>query len=265
MPTFHFFTLLTRLDQYDRMRESICAAGFDEENSAFTTLDNRAGNAHDPYRAIGEAVQTAQAPYVVFCHQDLLFDQGHGYDDLVRVLAELERRDPSWAVVGNAGLNSRFEHIRALTDHAGEHLSGEKPGRVLSLDENFLVIKRASGLACSEGLSGFHIYATDLCLNAYRAGHSAYVVDFRVTHLGTSLDDAELTRLATDFERFWAPALGGACIQSPAFIYLFVRNRRLDRLLRTGGRPRGYRHRPELLRLYDRILLPWRASWLPRV
>ena len=59
---------------------------------------------------------------------------------------------------------------------------GNFPLKVQSLDENFILVKNNANLSFSSDLYGFHLYATDLCLNAELNGYSAYAIKFNITH-----------------------------------------------------------------------------------
>lgn len=261
-PSFHFFTLLTKDDQYSRMRESLAQVGFDETNSVFTVLDNRSGNAHEPYSAIGQAVREAQAPYVVFCHQDLVF--GLGPAVLREALRDLDERDPTWAVAGNAGGTPNDETVFCVDDHSGRLDKGPRPSRVLTLDENLLIVRRDSGLACSTELSGFHLYGADLCLNAYRQGRSAYVIEYRLTHLSSTLDYGGLLQKAREFVKVWHPRIGGAVILTSAMVMVLTPFPPLTATLTRGVVSSRLWHRAALLRRIDVLLRPWRPKWLPK-
>ena len=259
-PRFHFFTLLTKNEQYARMRESLTAAGFDEV-SIYTALDNREGNVHEPYSAITEAVRTAQAPYVVFCHQDLLF--GEGPNALLTRIEELNTLDPRWAIIGNTGYTPRFDLAVCLDDPTGSQLSDNLPARVVTLDENLLVIRRDAGVGCSPEMSGFHLYATDLCLNAYMRGRSAYVVEFRVDHLTGALDYTGLHDLAGRFRRVWRRRIRGALLMTPSMVLLFSR---VPLLFHAANRPGLYARlakRYRLMSTFDFLLRGGRPVWLP--
>ncbi len=261
--SFHFFTLLTNDSQYNGMKESLHAVGFDESNSVFTTFDNRKANIYEPYSAIGQAVREAQAPYVIFCHQDLLFHQGP--DELRSALEELSALDPTWAVAGNAGRAPNHEPIFFIQDHTGVQDFGTRPGKVLTLDENFLVIRRDSGLSCSTGLSGFHLYATDLCLNAYLKGLTAYVIEFRLTHLGSSLDYNGLYVQAIKFVNFWRFRVGGAVLQTPSAMLVLSPVPFLYEALVRRGKMREWQGNAHVSRKIDRLIGMLRVKWLPRL
>ncbi len=262
-PIFHFYTLLTKDDQYARMRSSLAEMGFDETNSVFTVLDNREGNAHEPYSAIGKAVREAETPYIVFCHQDLVFQKGP--EELLHALRDLDERDPAWAVAGNAGGTSGCETVFCVDDHSGHLDKGPRPSRVLTLDENFLIVRRDSGIACSPEISGFHLYGTDLCLNAYRQGRSAYVIEYRLTHLSSTLDYGGLLRQAREFVKVWHPRIGGAVILTSAMVMVLTPFPPLTAALTRGAVSSRLWHRSDLLRRIDRLLGPWRPKWLPRL
>lgn len=174
------------------MRASFAAAGFDDATCRFSVFDNREANTHEAYRAFNQAMEETQEPYVIFCHQDILLDRGCGCAELRDIIQDLERTDPDWAVLGNAGVTKDHQVVLRVHDPFSIDWDPDhRPVKVCSLDENFLVIKTASGLRCSENLHGFHLYATDLCLQAAQAKRTCYVVGFYLTHLSTGrLDDS---------------------------------------------------------------------------
>ena len=181
---FHIFAIANNLVQYDQMKSSFLSAGFTYANSNYTLFDNSNENTFDPYHIINTVKQNSSEEYILYCHQDILLNQGDGYEQLVELLQELDEIDPRWAIAGNAGLNQKFRYAIKITD-LNNALSevGPFPKKVHSLDENFLIVKTNSTVFCSSELSGFHFYAHDLCLNAIARGYSCYVIKFHLTHL----------------------------------------------------------------------------------
>jgi hypothetical protein len=180
---FHICTLMNNPTQYGNMKSSFLAAGFDEERCRYTVLDNSNCNTHEPYSAINLALKETSEEYLIFCHQDILIDRGDDIEHLLQQFDNLSQQYPDWAIVGNAGGTDTLRLARKITDPHGEGASGHLPRRVQSLDENFLVIKTGALLRCSPELNGFHLYGTDLCLDAITKGFTCHVVDFHLTHL----------------------------------------------------------------------------------
>jgi hypothetical protein len=107
----------------------------------------------------------------------------HNLAQLENCIDELNKLDPKWALLGNAGGQS-FGYISLrLTDPHGDHNTGGFPMKVQSLDENFILIRKDANLGASSDMEGFHFYGFDLCLVAAMRGYSAYVVDFHLHHL----------------------------------------------------------------------------------
>lgn len=96
---------------------------------------------------------------------------------------KLEEKDSHWAVAGNAGCDGYESCYFYLKDPSGKKLATNLPKKVFSLDENFLLINSKYKPAVSSTLSGFHLYGTDLCLNAYAEKNTCYVIPFLVEHL----------------------------------------------------------------------------------
>ena len=185
------FTFVTDRDGYSQMRHSFEQAGFTSDRAAFTELTGTGQPGEpEPYSTITKLVADLSEPFFILCHQDLRLDQGHGIDDLLGAIRDLEERDDRWAVAGNAGGSRGLRVVRSLSDPHGGATDDRFPARVHSLDENFLVIRTGTGLQCSPQLSGFHLYGTDLCLNALDQGRQPYVIDFRIRHLSRGTRDA---------------------------------------------------------------------------
>jgi len=181
---FSICTLVTDEALYHKMSESFRWGGFDGEDVEFLYVDNISTNSFDAYAGLNCLISHARGEFVILCHQDVvLLEDGRGV--LLARLRELDVMDPSWALAGNAGgIDHRTTAVR-ITDRTGtEHNTGTFPHRAISLDENFIVMRSVSRLGFSSDLNGFHLYGTDICLQAEARGRSAYVIDFHLRHDG---------------------------------------------------------------------------------
>src|SRR5687767_10543144 len=114
------FTFVTDRDVYSQMRDSFDQAGFTPERAAFTELTGTGQpDEPEPYSTITKLVAELSEPWFILCHQDLRLDQGHGIDELLGAVRELEERDDRWAVAGNAGGLRDLRVVRSLTDPHG--------------------------------------------------------------------------------------------------------------------------------------------------
>jgi hypothetical protein len=207
--SFSIGTLMTRPDEYKEMIQSFIHAGFDPDTCEFLYINNQAGNQVDAFAGLNLLLQAAQGKYVVLCHQDIRLDFDRR-EVLETRIAELNQIDPRWAVLGNAGMDDdgRFcanishppVHNPAGNLPAERLLAGSLPSRCQSLDENFLVLKRDSGLRFSVDLTGFHFYGTDICQMARTLGYSAWVVNFHLLHKSHGKKDEHFVLAAKNLE-----------------------------------------------------------------
>jgi len=192
--TFCICTIVTNFGEYELMQQSFKQAGFDE-GCVYVVADNSTGNIFDAYEAIRRFLQESDAAYTIIVHQDVRCEDS--VEVLNACLAQLEEKDKSWAICGNAGA-SGYKQMTYYLNNAGDvRKSSDLPKRVYSLDENLLIIKTAAQLSVSSDIGNFHFYGTDLCIVADLLGYSAYVIPFMVNHLSKgNLDDLEMKKPA---------------------------------------------------------------------
>ena len=203
MITFRICTIVNDFEQYGRLQESFKAAGFTDQNTIFQYFDNSERNVYEPYSAFNTVLENADECHIIFCHQDVVLDQGHDFDYLLARIKEIDQLCPEWAVLGNAGVDTKFHLIRRITDPYGSDHFAPLPQRVISLDENLLITNPKAGVRFSSGLRGFHFYGVDICLNAIRQGRTCHVIDFHLTHLSGGNYDRRFSAAKALFEEYW--------------------------------------------------------------
>ncbi len=153
-------------------------------------VDNRENRR---YRSIShlydDAARGARNDLVFFLHQDLYLP--HGWEPrLFEALAELERLEPRWGVLGAVGAVAmeiqKSVEPKELRGHwcdpHGYHRRGPLPAEVEALDEQWLGIRQSRGLSFDPDLPGFHCYGIDISLAAREAGLKSYAIDAFVWH-----------------------------------------------------------------------------------
>jgi len=217
MKKFHICTIANDLNQYEEMKASFIQAGFDQDHCRYSLFDNSITNIYEPYSTFNQVLNDTTESYIIFCHQDVLLDQGEGFEQLVKAINEVEKLDPDWAILGNAGCDRHFNEIFHLT--APTIVPNQRyqyPAKVHSFDENFLVVKTSATVRCSTDLEGFHLYASDLCLNVIRQGYSCYVISFHLTHLSGGNKNQVYWNLRAKFQKKWSQNFLFCYMRSPS-------------------------------------------------
>ncbi len=134
--------------------------------------------------AYNAGMKKSSSEILVFVHQDIFLPSGWAVK-LSRCIQELTAIDPQWGVAGVIGKNELGENVgfaysSGLKQYVGKPFRHSIPVR--TLDEIVLIIRRSSGLAFDEALPGFHLYGTDICLEAERKGLKNYVIPCFVFH-----------------------------------------------------------------------------------
>jgi hypothetical protein len=210
-PAFTIATLVNDEIQYAEMQASFRAHGFAGPDVEFLAVRG----ARSAFAALNDMLSAARGAYIVLCHQDVrLIEDGRAA--LEARLAELEASQPTWALAGNAGAEAPGRLAIRITDPYGtdRHI-GTLPARVMSLDENFIVVRGRAGLRFSRDLDGFHLYGADICLVADTLGWSAWVIDFHLRHLSPGRKDHTFREAEARFRAKWSRALRPRWMQTP--------------------------------------------------
>jgi hypothetical protein len=208
--------------------------------------------------AHNSALDAAANDIVVFLHQDVYFPY-LWFSNLAKSIRSLDERELRWGVLGCFGCrrSSQGGIGSVYTTGRGAHGNRiEQPELVDTLDEIVLVIRRSSGLRFDPSLPHFHLYGTDICLEAQSKGLNTYVVPGFCVH-----NTNQLLRLPPQFhdcyryvKRKWASRLpiSTSCLT----ISPFDTDLRMDQLREVWSRAIG-RRRTALRRVADpRSLLP---------
>lgn len=239
-------TLVNDCAQYRDMRRSFEAGGFTWPDCEYLQVDNTGAAQTCAYSGLNRMLDEARGEIVILCHQDvrLLAD---GRAQLDARLAELEAIDPAWALAGNAGGIAPGRLAIRITDpHGADRHVGDLPARVTSLDENFIVVKRAARVGFSRDLSGFHFYGADICLVASLLGYTAYVIDFHLRHLSPGNKGRDFRAAEALFRAKWSRALRPRWMQTTCSLLKLAGNPVQRVLGRIAERPyaRLSRRRP---------------------
>lgn len=141
-------------------------------------------NAPAAAAAYHDAIDRIRADILVFAHQDVYFPEGW-FARLGATCRRLDAMDPCWAVAGLCGMTREAEFVGHLWDSGLGAVCGgpfERPRDIASLDEAVLIVRRASGVSFDPALPSFHLYGTDIVLEAHKAGMKSYAIDLPVIH-----------------------------------------------------------------------------------
>lgn len=183
---FSICTLVTSHEMYQSMKISFINAGFDETNSEFLFLDNSENNIYDAYCGLNILKKRASGQYIIFCHQDIEI-LANGFTQLNERITEITKLNLKWAVLSNCGAKKVKEYALCVLEGDGKDRNTKNfPMEVYSVDEHFFLIKNNQELKFSEEkLEGYHLYGTDICLQAILHGYKCYAIEFKLKHYGS--------------------------------------------------------------------------------
>ena len=227
---FSICTLVSRQAEYAEMMASFVKAGFDESFSEYLYIDNCAENQFEAYNGINRFLREAKGKYLIICHQDILLDYDNA-QDLIDRISEVEAADPNWAVLGNAGgINLRYLSLYVVQNAVPMLFETNFPVKTMTLDENFLVVRKSANLSLSNNLSGFHLYGTDICLIADILGYNAYVIKFKLLHKSLGNADHTFFELRDELIKKYNKALRPRFLRTP-FTRFYISGSKIKSLI----------------------------------
>lgn len=122
--------------------------------------------------------------WIGFVHQDVYLPNGF-LENLSTQLDNLISQDDSTAIVGFFGAISKHKTAgRVWCSANSSQFTGvlTTPAPIDILDEYFILMKTDKGLAFDTDLPGFHLFGTDICLEAKSRNYSCWVIDVPVVH-----------------------------------------------------------------------------------
>ena len=180
--TFSICCIVTDWQLYGKIRGSLELQGFNTENSEFLIADNIEENEFSAYEAIQCFVKQAVGKYIIILHQDAFPLESS--NKLLERISELERHDPDWGIIGNAGKpDDRSIHgFFSIETYTQVYRIQHPFIKVQVIDENVIIIKNGLGITVSGDIGGYHFYGFDISSVATRLGYSVYVIDFLWAH-----------------------------------------------------------------------------------
>lgn len=188
IPGFEPISFVVAVNDRDELRHNLLsspvAASPDHE---WILVENEGNRRHSNISKLyHEAMGRARNDLVFFLHQDVFLPEGWE-ERLFAQLAEVEGRDPLWGVVGAVGalppIPGASKELRGhWCDPSGHYRLGPLPCEVEALDEQWLGVRKRSGVGFDPDLPGFHCYGIDLSLAAREKGLKSYALDAFVWH-----------------------------------------------------------------------------------
>ncbi len=132
--------------------------------------------------AYNDAIEKSANDLIVFCHQDMFFPLSW-ISELQQTIRSLEARDPNWGVLGCCGITSDGQYRGYVYSSGVEIIGGPgEPAEIQTLDEIVLVLRKSSRLHFDRDLPHFHLYGTDICLQAAARGMKSYAISILCIH-----------------------------------------------------------------------------------
>lgn len=187
MNRFHIYCL-ARSSDVDRLKTDLASSPeIAEGKVGLTILWNETSAAG----AYARAMRGASADVLIFAHCDVFFPDGW-FARLAWEVDRLARIDPDWAVAGVASLTASGEYLGRMYDSSLAPFFTEtkgvfgnpvvSPTPIISADELVLIVRRAAGVSFDPLLPEFHLYGTDIVLEAERQGKRSYGLDLPLIH-----------------------------------------------------------------------------------
>jgi hypothetical protein len=163
---------LLRSPDLAHLTEVILKRGFDSAGAAYNS-----------------GLQECHGDVAIFAHQDVYLPAGwlKRLEHQIGLIAEM---DPGWGVVGLYGVDLTGRprgHVYSTGLRCVLGADFHRPVWAGSVDEMVIVLRTQSGLVFDPHVPGFHLYGTDICLEAERQGLSCFLISSFCIHNSNGL------------------------------------------------------------------------------
>ncbi len=148
-------------------------------------IDNTKGVFKSAAQALNQGAQKAKGEYILFAHQDIIFESSSWLNDAETYMCSL----PQLGIAGIAGKRNVQHLITNITQGNPPRSAGnykiDVPMRTQTLDECLAIIPRSifnmqkfDENVCDD----WHLYVVDYCLSVNKLGHNAYILPLYAYH-----------------------------------------------------------------------------------
>lgn len=204
-------------------------------------------------QGLNHGIEQACAEWVICMHQDVLIPDG--WWNRVQVELAKYKAPGKVAVIGLVGATRRGELVGHILDPHGHGRWGRLPTEVVSIDEHVIVVRKDSPVRFDPANPGFHVYGTDIAMQARQHGCQTIVIDAPVVHLSGGEIDPMFASASQWLLSKWGPTVHGV-LPSPAMTHhsrsltplSLLRRLEVSLNWRLSRRRSGQRHRHVSLR-----------------
>jgi hypothetical protein len=181
---FHIFVCARTSDADILERDLLRSPAIAENKVPLSVLWNQKSASS----AFWGAMEKATAEFLIFTHCDVYFPS-RWFERLQLEVDRLARIDRDWAVAGISAMTPSGELVGRIWDASLEPITHGVFGKalttpvpIISTDEMAFVVRRRANITFDPLLPNFHLYATDIILNAEREGKHSYGLDIPLIH-----------------------------------------------------------------------------------
>jgi hypothetical protein len=181
---FHIFACARASDADTLSRDLLRSPAIAKNEVPLSVLWNQ----ESASSAFRDAVQNAEAEFLIFTHCDVYFPK-LWFERLEWEVNRLALIDADWAVAGISAITPSGELVGRIWDTSLEPITHGIFGKALtvpvpivSTDELAFVVRRGAGINFDPLLPNFHLYGTDIILTAERNGKRSYGLDMPLIH-----------------------------------------------------------------------------------
>jgi hypothetical protein len=141
-------------------------------------------------KAYNSGLNESRGDIAILAHQDVYLPPGwiRSLEEQLRLVDQIDRR---WGVLGVCGMTSDGELAGHVYSTGLKRVIGAPfpvPVRAHSIDEMVIILRTETGLRFDPHLPGFHLYGTDICLEAHRRDLSCFLFSNLCVHNSNGLD-----------------------------------------------------------------------------